>query len=146
MRTLLLTNLFLTSCAGNPAQRATLIDPILRPFIEQFEADMVSLGIKYELSDVRSIMISKDLPRGALASCNVHWRGNETAKFIIVHPVVVLQGKWDVIYHELGHCLFDLSHSPDPNSIMYAEDVHTAAWFNDNAEAALADFKQLIEN
>lgn len=52
---------------------------------------------------------------------------------------------WSTFYHELGHCLFNLKHVEDPNSIMYFSTEYSDYWTNNEKSTAIRLYIKAIK-
>ncbi len=131
MKTLLALALLLTACGQEHEQE---IDPAFRPVLELYFALAPDRG---HYDQVTSMKIGTP-PDGKDGVCRVESDvvggkkipGTEQRTITVVPRESLSPVQWEtVVMHELGHCLHDLKHVDNPESIMYGESSLTSRFF-----------------
>jgi hypothetical protein len=101
------------------------MDPALKPYYDRFMADARYLGLEPG-NDVLRVEIDKMDEPDWVGVCitSVRWVGF-TPQII---RTIKIGGMYDndvlmtaIMYHELGHCVYGLDHTNNPDDLMYPE-------------------------
>jgi hypothetical protein len=144
MKYLLLTLIALSGCGKSPNQ----IDPTFQPLYDQFVSDAKSNGV--DVSGPQGIVIQfttleQANPLGeTIGECSDMGYGNDIVSIDYNFWAGASPSTQQILlYHELGHCLLDEHHNPDPTSIMNALINNTMTyWSNYEARSLQILFSQ----
>lgn len=143
------------------------VDPRLEGYIQEFVNDGLNYGVQVQIKDFHHSWVFKasfgDLPHGSIAVCSTYMESANLGEFNLettsVREIIVSTRYWEslsemtkkeVMYHELGHCSLDRSHTTGnslfslngsrfsaPTSIMSPSPVSLV---NDQAYSTLKDY------
>ena len=144
----LLSLILLVGCGSSPVDyqveyvdhdpRSNEVDEELLEYVEQFGAEFECIDV----SDVPPRFEALELPR--IGVCKT-WTTTSRS----YHEILIDPDTWDdmsdtrrelLMYHELGHCLLEMDHSDDRDSIMYPSIMN-----EERAKAYKADRSKYLE-
>jgi hypothetical protein len=128
MKWFLFALMLLTMPAYGRSQK--FVDPALKAYFSEFISDALAAGVPMDVErfvDLKSIVFAKITTNGVLGYCisaeYLDLGGFHRELNIEIDPEMFASlSKCDrraLIYHELGHCLLGLDHSPYKDSLMF---------------------------
>ncbi len=134
---------FLVGCngCGRKGEEELEIDPELRPMLELYLKNAPNEG---RLAKLRSFKFGT--PHGDdLGNCewnrdNFLGRNQVELRIVILRSTNEFEYAWKkTALHELGHCLHELPHSDDPESLMYPGNEHEAEYWENKLPEAVRE-------
>lgn len=122
------------------------IDSVLKPFLDEFRVVLGERGIK-EKNKLVSLVL-RDLPSGYAGYCvtkPIDQKDDRPAEgYVVIDSKLSDFQLRAVIWHELGHCLFNLKHSPDAG--IMNEYIPSDAQLNQNWSRLQWDYLELLNS
>lgn len=144
MKTLLPLVLLLASAiTGCGKDEGLKIDPVLRPYLEKYLSVAPSEG---RLSLLASVEFGEPPEGDDLGICLMPYRGTrehqiirEDRRIIVRYPEVFNAAFTRTMMHEFGHCLHDMIHNEDPDTIMSLYNDNFPEYWEANLDEKLVE-------